>query len=154
MAVSFGALLGDAIVTAIDGNGPWDPVITVTREYTPEVDLATMTSAATLVVKFSSDSATETATSKHTRGKRFIDITYDLLLSKKAQRGDEASLDAVVGLYELIDQYLFEFHRNITFAGGEANWISSLFLMPGDNDDLRTHGVCEVIGSVTYRYER
>ena len=154
MATSIGAGFADAIVTAVDAQ-TWSPALTVARKYTPEIEVDKLTTAAILTVKFSDDLPISTTQAKHSRGKRFIQVTYDLLLHGKAKRSDLAAVDDLLGLYEEIDAFLFaEANRILTFSTYRATWLESVYQQPGDNDDLRTHGLVEIPGQVTYQYER
>ena len=154
MATSIGAGFADALKTALSALAPWDPAIAITREYSPEIDMATLGTTAQLAIKFASDHAPETTDDKHTRGKRIIQLPLELVLTAKAQRTDTAEVDSLVGLYELIDEKMFTNIQKLTSGSYTAGWASSSYGGPLESEELRTHGLVEIVGNVTYKYER
>jgi len=153
MASSIGVAILEAIVSEL-GAHEWSPKLIVQRVYSPEIVIADLTDDAILRVKFSDELPTATMDSRHSRGKRFIEMTADLLLASKASTDTFNVIDELYGLYEEIDQYLFANAKTFVIGDHAVQWVNSLYLPPGDVEQIRTQTLVEIVGSVTYRYER
>ncbi|MEO2049058.1 MAG: hypothetical protein ABGX16_21070 [Pirellulales bacterium] len=90
----------------------------------------------------------------HSRGHRFIDVPFDLLLGLRVDGYEIEDVDGALGLYEVIDQHIYEHGKMIALeaTGIKAQWLLSI---PGEivnHDDLRSSKVVQVMGQILYRY--
>jgi hypothetical protein len=92
----------------------------------------------------------------HSRGHRFIDIAFALLLAARVDGKDISDVDDIVGLYEDIEQSIFENGRMLTIekTGIVAQWISSQIDTNVNVEKLRTTQLVQISGQIVYRYSR
>jgi hypothetical protein len=153
MGKSWTAQLGQGIVEVINDSH----LAIAVRQYTAEVNLRGLDRNPRVFIRSSVVELPTTNAVTHSRGARFFDVPFELLLINTVESdSDLEAIDSVVGLYEDIDNYLFEFGRLIPLekSGIMAQWVSSTMDTNVNQDDLRRSKAVQVSGQVTYRYAR
>ena len=145
------AQLGDSIVDIINESH----IAESSRVYSPEIDLNEVDRNPRVYLR-SSVTETPTEAPLHSRGHRFIDSSYDLLLAVRVDGSDIADVDDAVGLYEDIDQYIYEHGKLIVIekTGVTAQWVSSQIDNAINVENLRSSKLVQISGQMIYRYSR
>jgi hypothetical protein len=149
MAKSFIAQVGDGIVELINASH----LAIATRQYFAEVDLTDLDRNPRVYVRSSEAEIPTTANATPTRGRRFFDLPYEVLLINSVDGHDITDIDAVVSLYEDIDQYVYKQGKGIPVEkeGSLAQWLSSSMNANVNSDELRQSNVVQISGQIVYR---
>ena len=149
MSKSILAQLGDQIVDLINSSH----LAKAVRRYTPEVDLDSITRDPQVYIR-SSIAEEPLQDMPHSRGARFVDAPYDLLLTARVDDYDIRDIDGLVGLYEDLDAFIYKNGRilNIEKLSIAAQWVRSRIDTTVNREDLRERKVVQVAGQIIYRY--
>lgn len=132
-----------AVVAELNGtSSPLAGQATAARHYLPQLDLIQLASLAVSVVPRSME---------HTRISRASvqsDVQIDIAVQKKLTSGDNAEVDALMGLVEAVDAFLCG--RPLALCSG-ALWLSSKHEPIYAPEHLDDHRVFTSVLTLTYR---